>query len=135
MKFAPAKKICEFSWSEPSPASIFHEIFEKFQFSKILKLVKGSATQITNFLRWREFHCLAAPRFIFQVFRRVVAPSRNTAPGLIAEPNAHVQIINFRCSRVLCFLESDSFRKPPGSINSNCPWLGPVLFSCFAVAK
>ena len=34
MKFAPAKKICDFSWSETSPASLFHEIFENRDFQK-----------------------------------------------------------------------------------------------------
>ena len=32
-----------------------------------------SLRKITNFLRWREFHCLAAPRFIFHVTRRALA--------------------------------------------------------------
>ena len=35
MKFAPAKKIRDFSWSEPSPAWIPHEIFENWHFPKI----------------------------------------------------------------------------------------------------
>ena len=43
------------------------------KFHEILKLVAVFDEKITKFSRWREFHCLAAPRFVCQVTRRAVS--------------------------------------------------------------
>ena len=50
-----------------------HENVDFAKFHEILKLVTVFNEKITKFSRWREFHCLAAPRFIFQVTRRALA--------------------------------------------------------------
>ena len=50
-----------------------HENVDFSKFHEILKLVTVFNEKITKFFRWREFHCFAATRFIFQVIRRAVS--------------------------------------------------------------
>ena len=49
--------------------------FGKLEFFENIEAGEGFwAPKFMNFLRWRGFHCLAAPGFAFQVSRRVVTP-------------------------------------------------------------
>ena len=57
-----------------------HEHVDFAKFHEILKLVAVFAPQITKFSRWREFHCLAAPRLVFQVTRRAASLQSNAEP-------------------------------------------------------
>ena len=50
-----------------------HENVDFAKFHEILKLVTVFDEKLTKISRWREFHCLAAPRLIFQVSRRAVS--------------------------------------------------------------
>ena len=50
-----------------------HENADFAKFHEILKLVTVFDEKIAIFFRWREFHCIAALRFIFQVTRRAVS--------------------------------------------------------------
>ena len=57
-----------------------HENDDFETFHEILKLVTVFDEKFTKFSRWREFHCLAAPRLVFQVIRRAVSLWSNTEP-------------------------------------------------------
>ena len=82
---------------------------------------------LMNFVRWREFHCHAAPHVSFHVTRRVVTPKSNTGRGTIAQTKARGSMGRFWCSRASGVRTRPSFEKSSGLINPNMSWLGPVL--------
>ena len=80
-----------------------------------------------NFVRWREFQCLAAFHVAVHVTRRVVTPKSNTGRGTIAQTNALALNVCFRYSRASGARTTSYFEKSSGLINSNMSWLGLVL--------
>ena len=57
---------------------------------------------LMNFVRWREFHCRAAPHVSFHVTRRVVTPKSNTGRGQKSRRRPLAPIILLACSRPDC---------------------------------
>ena len=68
----PTKFIEDGKWLDQGPGlrRFLCDFFENWDFENFMKYSswwRVRPWKIKNFLRWREFHCLAAPRFVFKV--------------------------------------------------------------------
>ena len=56
-----------------------------------------------NFVRWREFHCRAAPHVLFHIIRRVVTPKSHTGGKQQSRRRPPDPMMRFACSLSDCW--------------------------------
>ena len=98
----------------------WHRNLENSNFSKILKLVNGLGIKFHNFLRWREFHCLAAARNQFKclvgwLHRREI-PRQGQSPNRMSMRRWYV----FGVLKRSAFLKTLNFEKRQDRSNPIC---------------
>ena len=76
-----------------------------------------------KFLRWREFHCLAAPRSYFKCLVEWLHRREIASAGVIAHTNELVQSIVFRSFDRIFAIETNEFRKRFGIMQLQSVWI------------